>query len=514
MAPLTVAAPLDRQILEALPITIYAVDLEGRVAFVNRPWTHFTSAPAAPESSEAISPDGETLSIWDVIAALAPRDRIQEAMRLLRAGHAQTISWELPYHSPDEERVFLVQISPLAEGHTVTGFAFSITDTTASNQSREVLIETGMALAQTIATDRVLQEAAQQLRRAVGCDAVAIALSGDDPESPHLAHQVGFEQGEEALESLLAPQWKRALDSVPPGSSITAPRVISRTTDLGAELTVALISGRVRGAVTVLLSLDSAIRREDTEWVLTTVAAQTASALDRAELVTRVGQKRRLEAIGEVAAGVAHELRNPLFGISSAAQLLRFRVREDPVVEKNVGRILREVERLNGVVTSLLEYGRPAPTRLAIADPDEVWDRVLDAQRGLLESKALVLRHSRARPHVRCHLDAELLAQAFGNLLVNAIDAAPEGSDLSLTSARLPNNGWRCRLHNLGPAIAPDVLPRVFELFFSTKQGGTGIGLALCQRVIEEHGGAIMIESVPESGTTVTVVLPSAEQQA
>src|SRR5919108_5415379 len=86
----------------------------------------------------------------------------------------------------------------------------------------------------------------------------------------------------------------------------------------------------------------------------------------------------RLEAIGEVAAGIAHELRSPLFGISSAAQLLRFRVRDDPVIEKNVGRILRDVERLNGMVASLLEFGRLAPLRLVPADPDVVFERALE----------------------------------------------------------------------------------------------------------------------------------------
>ena len=110
----------------------------------------------------------------------------------------------------------------------------------------------------------------------------------------------------------------------------------------------------------------------------------------------RVGYKRRLEAIGESATGVAHELRNPLFGISSAAQLLRFRANNDPVVETNVGRILREVERLNRMVTSLLEYGRPKPISLVAGDPDAVWDDVLDGQRGRVESRTLTLRRTRS----------------------------------------------------------------------------------------------------------------------
>ena len=243
--------------------------------------------------------------------------------------------------------------------------------------------------------------------------------------------------------------------------------------------------------------------------VVSSIASQAGSAIDRAQDVDRLTQRRRLEAIGEISAGIARELRNPLFGISSAAQLLRFRVRDDPVVERNVGRILREVERLNGIVSSLLEYGRPEPLRLAPADPDGAWRNVLEAKRGLLESKALVMRHHPSEPRVTCPIDTDQIAQVFTNVLANAVDAAPEGSDLTLTSTVLPSEAWRCQLHNDGPPIAPDLLPRVFELFFSTKPGGAGVGLALCQRIVDDHAGSITIESTADNGTTVTITLPN-----
>jgi signal transduction histidine kinase len=346
---------LERQLLDALPITIYTVDLDGRITFTNRSWTRFAQSNGAPQLCD----DGAVIgsSIWDAVTDATVRVQLEQAMATLREGRATSLSWEFPCSSPTETRVFLMQVSALADAAAVHGYAFSTVDITPSHQSREV-------------------------------------------------------------------------------------------------------------------------------------------------------HKRRHQAIGEVSAAVAHELRNPLFGISSAAQLLRFRIRDDPVVEKNVGRILREVERLNNMVTALLEYGRPNPIRLAPADPDAVWDEVLENQRGLLESRALLLHRSRAEPAVHVPIDPTQLAQVFLNLLVNAADAAPEGTDLTLETNQTARGGWRCRLHNAGAPIPADVLPRVFEIFFSTKPGGPGIGLALCQRIIEEHGGTIALESAPERGTAATIVLP------
>jgi signal transduction histidine kinase len=217
---------------------------------------------------------------------------------------------------------------------------------------------------------------------------------------------------------------------------------------------------------------------------------------------------RRHETVAEIAAGVAHELRNPLLGISSAAQLLRFRAREDPVVEKNVGRILREVERLNRLVSSLLDYGRPQPLQLAPADPDDVWDEVIEGNRGLLESRALQLDRTRAAAGTRVMLDPEQLAQAFREVLVNAIDGAPEATDLALTTTLLDDGAWRCQLGNGGPPIPAEVLAHAFDVFYSTRPGGTGMGLPLCRRIIEDHRGTVTLENASRGGAVCTIVLP------
>ena len=508
-------ADFERQVIDALPVTIYTVDLDGCITSANASWSRFARDNGAPQL--AVERDIVGQSIWAAMADQLSRDRIEQAMGALRAGRTAAVSWEFPCSSPTQERVFLMQITALrddgaptpapavdAASPAVSGYVFSTVDITLSHRSREALIDTGIALARTIALDRVFPEVALQVRRAVSCDAFYIAIVDDDTAALRVAHRYGDDDVDAAaVEADLTPVW---LDALANG------QLVRRDTARGLELTAPMASAEgALGAMTLVMRDGaSAHRLSEIERVFATLAAQTAAAVERAWLVRRVEQKRRLEAIGEVATGIAHELRNPLFGISSAAQLLRFRVKDDPVVEKNVGRILKEVERLNRMVGSLLDYGRPRAVRLVPGDPDAVWDDVLEGGRGRLEAKALELHRSRANPPARCAIDVEQLAQVFLNVLVNAVDGAPEASDLTLHTGTLASGAWRCRLQNRGPAIPPEVLARVFEIFYSTKPGGTGIGLALCQRIVDEHRGTISLESTPERGTTLTIVLPPA----
>ncbi len=494
-------APLSRRVLDALPLTIYSVDLEGRITAANRSWSRFAENNGAAELASEDQMIG--CSIFSAMADDASREQIQRAMTLLRDERVPMVRWEFPCSSPEEERIFLMHISALRGPDGVDGYVFSTVDISASHRSREALIETGIALSHAIDVGRVYEEVSRQVRRAVPSTGVVIAVADDETAAIHIVHRWGFASaGKSAdLEQHLMPTWLEAL---------AGGRMVLSELDGHLEITVPLTSAEgVLGAITLATeSLDSAQQLDEAERVFSVIAAQTAVAIERAWLVRRVEHKRRLEAIGEVAAGVAHELRNPLFGISSAAQLLRFRAREDPVVEKNVVRILREVDRLNKMVTSLLDFGRPATAHLAPGDPETIWDEVLDVETERLRNAGVTLRRVRPEHPVRCQIDAEQLKQVYLNILVNAVDAAPSGSELLLASGVLPNGGWRCRLTNGGPAIPPEVLPHVFEFFFSTKPGGSGIGLALCQRILEEHGGSIAIDSMPETGTTVTLVLP------
>ena len=479
----------EQQILDAVPLMIFATDLDGLILRQNAPATaHATSASIGRP-------------LHDIIDSTGASDQCVRAFEALRTTDVALVRWEFAAEDGDEERVMLVQVSRWLADGALGGFVATLSDVTESHRAREALISTGLALASSIDLVRVYREVGQQLQRAVRCDAYVIAVADDDTLALTGVQAGGFLEAPEALSARLRPDW---LESLASGTTL-----VHRPSPLGREVTAPIISEEgVLGAITVRLNtIEATYELAETQRVLSTIAAQTAAAIDRAFLVRRVEQKRRLEAIGEVAAGVAHELRNPLFGISSAAQLLRVHGKDDPAIGRNVGRMLREVERLNNMLSSLLVYGRPQPLRLANSDPDVVWDDVIESNRARMDDAGITITRVRSMPPVYAQVDSAQFAQVCLNILVNAIDAAPRGSVISLHSGRLGTGAYRCRLQNAGAAIPPEALPRVFEIFYSLKSGGTGIGLALCQRIIDEHGGTISIESQPETGTAVTIVL-------
>lgn len=478
----------DQQILDAVPLMIFATDLDGTVRTQNHP------ASRRGASTTIGRPLHEALGAPD------EAEQCARAYVTLRDVTVPLVRWEFAPGAADQ--VMLLQVTRRLDEGVHVGFVATLSDVTESHRAREALISTGLALASSIDLPRVYREVAQQLQRAVRCDAYIIAVADDDTLALTAVQAEGYVDSAEAVASRLRPEWLEAL-----ASNRT---IVHRAATAGREVTAPIISEEgVLGAITVRLSTHDAIYEQaETQRVLSAIAALTAAAIDRAFLVRRVEQKRRLEAIGEVAAGVAHELRNPLFGISAAAQLLRIRSRDDAAVERNVERVLREVERLNSMLSSLLVYGRPQPLHRINGDPDDVWDDVIDANRARLDGAGLTMLRVRKPAPVQLPFDSAQFRQVCLNVLGNAIDAAPPGTTITLHSSLLSSGSWRCRMHNGGAAIPPEALPRVFEIFYSLKSGGTGIGLALCQRIIEEHEGTITIESHAETGTAVTIVLP------
>ena len=265
--------------------------------------------------------------------------------------------------------------------------------------------------------------------------------------------------------------------------------------------------------------------------VLEGLAAQVAVTVENSRMYQRMKERDRLVALGEMAAGLAHEIRNPLGSIKASAQYLTDPddpgPRPDPEVSEFLDIIVEEVDRLNRVVGGFLDYARPGKGAVGDADVNAIARRTLQLLRPECEAAhvRVDLDEGEDLPDVR--IDVEKLRQVIINLVQNAMQAmvAHEGGrarEIRVETRRRerPERGgvrpWvELRIHDSGPGISPEVLPKLFVPFYTTRERGTGLGLAISQRIIAEAGGAIRVRSHLGRGTTFTIHLPgSAEEES
>ncbi len=213
----------------------------------------------------------------------------------------------------------------------------------------------------------------------------------------------------------------------------------------------------------------------------------------------------RLKTLGEMAAGMAHEVKNPLAAIRSSAQILAGHVTGKDA--EFAGIVVAEVDRLNKVVNEFLDYARPAPLRREPVRLSALLDSCLKLLAPVIREKDVNVKTVYPEAEAAVSVDPAQLRQVFLNLILNAVQAIEnQGSvEVSVTES---GHETRVAVKDSGPGIPPDKLTRVFEPFYTTKPGGTGLGLPIAQRIVAEHGGRLEIESTPGVGTTAAVVLP------
>ncbi len=215
----------------------------------------------------------------------------------------------------------------------------------------------------------------------------------------------------------------------------------------------------------------------------------------------------RLATVGELAAGLAHELRNPLAGISGALHVLGTELASRGELHGLLADVEAQITRMNRTLTELLQHAKPAEPQHVAVDVNAVLEETLRfTPRGSIEVLQLF---DKSLPTV--HGDPHLLRQAFLNMLVNARQAMPHGGRLTVRtrSHQSARSALEVLISDTGVGIAPEHVSRIFQPFFTTKAQGTGLGLAIAARVVEQHGGRITVESVPGQGTTFTIVLPA-----
>ena len=220
---------------------------------------------------------------------------------------------------------------------------------------------------------------------------------------------------------------------------------------------------------------------------------------------------RRLASLGGLAAGVAHEIRNPLSSIKGFATHFRERFVDVPEERKAAEVMIREVDRINRVITQLIEFARPLKMNMVPGSLPVVIRHALALIEKEAAKRGVTVQTDIPTGKWEISLDADRMTQVFLNLFLNALEAMEGGGELRVSLLRQEKKSVRIAVSDTGIGISAVDLPRVFDPYFTTRPAGTGLGLAICHKIVEAHNGEIFLESEAGKGTTVVLILPGTD---
>jgi two-component system NtrC family sensor kinase len=238
------------------------------------------------------------------------------------------------------------------------------------------------------------------------------------------------------------------------------------------------------------------------------------------EAQRQIYQSQKLAAVGQLAAGVAHEINNPLTGVLSYSSYLLKRAEDKPEFKEDLEVIVRETVRCRGIVKGLLDFSRQSPPEKHDSDINEIVERAIRIVQAQIDERRVELKRTLRADLPKVHVDANQVQQVLVNLLLNANDSMGAGGQLTLTTGLVQDGGAAAaqaksieiRVSDTGCGIPSANLQKIFDPFFSTKgPKGTGLGLAVAWGIIEKHNGRIEVESEVGKGTTFRVLLPLGE---
>ncbi|MGQ9750303.1 two-component system sensor histidine kinase NtrB [Desulfosoma sp.] len=241
-----------------------------------------------------------------------------------------------------------------------------------------------------------------------------------------------------------------------------------------------------------------------------------ARARERQKLEDELHRAERLAVLGEMIAGVSHEIKNPLGIIRSTAELLEKRS-EDPRQKKLASIVIEEATRLNNIVTEFLDFARPKDLRLELCCVEEILERNLTVLEAECQKRNIRILRDYKTGGALTPADTNLLYRAFMNLMVNAVQAMEAGGTLEIATALKcldsRQEPWlEVRVSDTGPGISAEVLPKIFNPFFTTREKGTGLGLSIVLSIIQSHHGTVELVPRSEGGTSAVVRLPMKPQ--
>jgi two-component system sensor histidine kinase HydH len=233
------------------------------------------------------------------------------------------------------------------------------------------------------------------------------------------------------------------------------------------------------------------------------------------ELQSNFDQMKRAErlyALGQLSAGLAHEIRNPLASIAGAAGILQRSPNHQPKHAECLEIIGRECQRLNQLLTNFLDFARPRPPKYQTADLSRILDSVIDLASHAIGKQPITLRKEMAPKPLPVECDPELLKQVLLNLIINAFQSMPAGGAVSI-SARPQGEKVLIQVRDEGCGVRPEDRDKIFDPFFTTKETGTGLGLPVAHQIVEQHGGVLTAEANAGRGMTFSVLLPAEQER-
>ena len=215
----------------------------------------------------------------------------------------------------------------------------------------------------------------------------------------------------------------------------------------------------------------------------------------------------RLAFTGRIAASIAHEIRNPLTNVSMSVKQLKEAFSEGSPWARHIEIIIRNTERINFLITELLNCARPPKLNIQPHDINGILESTLDSIKAKITSLQVEIRKDYCSGFPVISVDREQITRAFSNLMINALDAMPEGGVMTIATGT-EGHYFVVKIEDTGTGIGEEDIIRIFDPFFSTKASGIGLGLSMTYGTIVSHGGTISVESQQETGTLFTISLP------
>ncbi|MEA1945986.1 MAG: ATP-binding protein [Thermodesulfobacteriota bacterium] len=299
---------------------------------------------------------------------------------------------------------------------------------------------------------------------------------GRDPENILLRHFCGLKESLDRGESISEKEMECEFteDKVVP-VSVSASKIINE-------------EGQFVGKVLILRDLGEVRRLQD-----------------------EIRRKEKLAAIGGLAAGVAHEIRNPLSSIKGIASYFKSKYDENSDDKEAAGVMIQEVDRLNRVISELLEFARPTQLNLKATEVNDLLEHSVRLIQQEAATKGITIKLNLSQKQLVADIDSDRFSQCLLNLYLNALQVMDTGGRLTIENSTTEESLIKIEIRDTGSGIKSEDLNKIFDPYFTTKTKGTGLGLAIVHKIIEAHKGQIRVRSVSGQGTVFTIVIPVKE---